>query len=38
MNFLKSKVVALLALGLVFSASAIAETQNVKVSGSLDVY
>jgi len=38
MNFLKSKVVALLALGLFFSASAFAETQNVKVSGSIDAY
>ncbi len=38
MNYFKSKVVALLALGLVFSASAFAETQNVKVSGTLDVY
>ncbi len=38
MNHLKAKIVAVLALALTFSASAFAETQNVKVSGSLDMY
>lgn len=38
MKLWKTKIAGLLVLGLAFSASAFAETQNVKVSGSIDAY